>query len=178
MSVASEEREPVKTELREVLPEEREILLGLLEKYLYELSQYDGSAFGGDGLFGYPYLSSYWDEGARHAYFILADGALAGFALVNRHPACPCPLDWAVAEFFVAYPYRGQGVGSEAMRRLTALHKGRWQVKYHPGNVAGAAFWRRTAGELSPGGVWEERESPEHYPDGTPGRVLLFATGE
>ena len=109
MAVTPGGAKPAQVKLREVLPQERDILSGLLEKYLYELSRYDGSAFGEDGLFGYPYLSSYWDEGARRAYFILADGALAGFALVNRHPACPCPLDWAVAEFFVAYPYRGQG---------------------------------------------------------------------
>ena len=77
----------------------------------------------------------------RAAWFIRADRHLAGFVLVNRHPDCGRPLDWAVAEFFVAYPFRRRGVGSAAMAEIFRRFKGNWQIKYHPRNETSAAFW-------------------------------------
>lgn len=60
--------------LREVPLEEREILANLLEKYLYEFSQYDGCDINKLGLYGYKYLDCYWLEDKRWAYFIEVDG--------------------------------------------------------------------------------------------------------
>ena len=63
--------------------DEKEILRNLLEKYLYEFSQYDLGDVNALGLYGYAYLDNYWTEDNRWAFFIRVDGRLAGFAMVN-----------------------------------------------------------------------------------------------
>ncbi len=161
-------------ELREVPLTEKEILSNLLEKYFYELSQYELFPFREDGLFGYDYLDSYWTEAGRRAYFIRTGGRLAGCVLLNQHPARrDRPLDWAVAEFFIAYPYRRGGVGSAVMEELFARYPGNWQIMYHPKNTAGAAFWHRAAEKAAKGPV-DLLEGDEPYEDGSPAQVLCF----
>lgn len=160
-------------QLKRVRPEEKDILNNLMEKYLYEFSQYDLIAFDENGLFDDPYLDFYFTDPARHPFFIYADGRLAGLALINKHAECPAPLDWAVAEFFVAYPYRRQGVGAAAMKELFQNFKGVWQIKYHPKNAGSEIFWKRIASEASCG-AFEILRGNEDYCDGTPSQVLVF----
>ena len=93
-------------EVRRAHVAQKALLETLLEKYLYELSFFEGERFGEDGTFGYPYLAAYWQEEGRHPYLLYADGRLSGLCLVNRIPAADAPLDHAVAEFFVAPPSR------------------------------------------------------------------------
>lgn len=162
-------------ELCPVRSEEKDVLNNLLEKYNYEFSQYDNIPFGPDGLFHYWPLDAYWTEEGRAAYFILADHALAGFVLINRHPEADHPLDWAIAEFFVAYPYRRKGVGSAAMAQVFQHHKGRWQIKYHTKNLPSVAFWNGLARRYATGPV-EALRGLEDYCDGTPSTVLCFET--
>lgn len=161
--------------IRPVLPEEKETLNNLLEKYNYEFSQYDKIPFGADGLFHYLHLDAYWTETDRAAYFIMAEGALAGFVLINAHPECDRPLEHAVAEFFVAYPYRRAGVGSETMRQIFQRHRGVWHIKYHPANTVSVAFWNGIARRYAAGLVEKLRGSEDYY-DGTPSEVLVFRT--
>ena len=153
--------------------EQKEILDNLLEKYNYEFSQYDKIPFGGDGLYHYRYLDLYWTEEGRAAYLIYADGNLCGFALINKYPECGRPLDWSVAEFFVSYNYRRQGVGTAAMDEIFRLHRGVWQIKYHPRNTASKCFWTKIADNAS-GGSFELLKGSEDYYDGTEAEVLYF----
>lgn len=162
-------------ELKPVPQSECATLDNLLEKYNYEFSQYDKIPFGTDGLYHYWPLDLYWTEASRAAYFIMVDGVLAGFALINAHPECDRPLDWAVAEFFVAYPYRRSGVGSEVMRQIFQRHRGVWHIKYHPANTASVAFWNGIAQRHAVDGV-EKLRGTEDYYDGTPSEVLVFRT--
>lgn len=153
--------------------EEKGTLNNLLEKYNYEFSQYDKIPFGEDGLYGYPYLDCYFTDSDRYAYFIVVDGKLAGFALINKRPECDSEIDWAVAEFFVAYPYRGKGVATEIMNQIFALHKGIWHIKYHPANTASVRLWNKVAEKYAVSGVERLRGSEDYY-DGTPSTVLVF----
>lgn len=152
---------------------EKEILNNLLEKYTYEFSQYDRLPFGLDGLFHYRYLDSYWTEKGRAAYFIFAGEQLAGFAMIHKRPECGLPTDWSMAEFFVAYPYRRQGVATAAMEQLFQIYKGKWQIKYHPGNEASVRFWTKAAAAASGHHCRTVRGSEDHF-DGTPSQVLVF----
>ncbi len=135
----------MKVELKRVSVDEREILSNLLEKYNYEFSQWDQRDVNDLGLYGYQYLDYYWNEDRRWAYFILADGKLAGFALVNDLPeVSDRDTDYQLAEFFVMYKYRRLGVGRRAVFQLFDEHKGQWQLKRHPKNLAAARFWDQT----------------------------------
>lgn len=86
-------------QIKQVEITEKDTLANLLEKYLYEFSQYDKRKYNDKGLFGYKYLDNYFTDSDRFAYFIIADGELAGFALINKYHACERPVDWSVAEF-------------------------------------------------------------------------------
>lgn len=160
-------------QLKTVKAEQQAILNNLMEKYLYEFSQYDLIPFDENGLFNDPHLCDYFTDKDRFPFFIYADGKLAGFVLINQHAECPAPLDWAVAEFFVAYQYRRKGVGTTAMKMLFERFKGVWHIKYHSKNTASEAFWQKIAKEASCNRV-ETLRGNEDYCDGTPAKVLVF----
>ena len=144
----------MQTKLLPAASSDRQRLENLLEKYNYGFSQYDTTHFGADGLFGYEWLPTYFEgRDDRAAYLIYAEESLAGFALINRIAECDRPLDWAVAEFFVAYPFRRNGVGSAAMEQVFVRHSGRWQIKYHSKNLPSAAFWNGIARHYPAGSV-------------------------
>ena len=163
----------MKTEIIRVTEDRKDVLTNLLEKYLYEFSQYDKWELNDNGLFGYEYLDEYFIENDRFAYFIYADGKLAGFALLNKYPECDRPIDWSIAEFFVSYNFRRQGVATEAIRQIFEKHKGCYHIKYHRKNTASVIFWNTIAKKYS-GGNYENVIGDEPYYDGTPSTVLFF----
>lgn len=137
----------MQTKLLPAASSDRQRLENLLEKYNYEFSQCDKTHFDADGLFGYEWLPTYFEgRDDRAAYLIYAEESLAGFALINRIAECDRPLDWAVAEFFVAYPFRRNGVGSAAMEQVFARHSGRWQI-----NTTAKTCPAPPSGTVSPG---------------------------
>lgn len=163
----------MKIELMTVTSDQKDILKNLMEKYTYEFSQYDLIPFDENGLYNDPHIDSYFTDHDRFPYFIRVDNKLAGFALVFKRAECPAPLDWAVAEFFIAYGYRKKGVGTAVMKMLFERYKGIWQIKYHPKNKSSEIFWQKIANEAS-GGKFEIMRGNEDYYDGTPAKVLVF----
>lgn len=164
----------MKIELKTVTVDQKQILINLMEKYVYEFSQYDLIPFDDNGLFNDPHLGEYFTDKTRFPFFIYAGGKLAGLALVFKRAECSsAPCDWAVAEFFVAYPYRRSGVGTAVMKMLFERFKGVWQIKYHSKNKGSEIFWQKIAEEAS-GGKFETLRGDEDYYDGTPANVLVF----
>lgn len=163
----------MKTEIIRITEDRKDVLTNLLEKYLYEFSQYDKWELNDNGLFGYEYLDEYFIENDRFAYFIYAGERLAGFALLNKYPECDRPIDWSIAEFFVSYNFRRQGVATEAIRQIFEKHKGCYHIKYHRKNTASVIFWNNVAKKYS-NGNYEIVMGDEPYYDGTPSTVLFF----
>lgn len=163
-------------ELRQVQLDDREILLNLLEKYDYEFSQYDNRDVNKLGLYGYEYLDYYWTEEKRWAYFIVVDGHLAGFVMVNDYPEVPDrKSDFVISEFFVLYKYRRAGIGKQAFFKVLDLHKGTWQLKRHPKNLPSVHFWKKAIDAYTKGNY----ELIEAYPgtaydDGSLAGVFFF----
>ncbi len=168
----------MKIELSPVRVEEKEILRNLLEKYNYEFSQYDGLDVNPLGLYGYGYLDQYWTEEHRWAFFIKADGRLAGFAMVNDYPEAPgTQTDYTMSEFFVLYKYRRCGIGRYAAFTLFDRFKGSWQLKRHPKNEGSVIFWDRIVSEYTHGNYRLEQSCPgTEYHDGTAGDLFFFNT--
>ena len=167
----------MKVTLREVELESREILANLLEKYCYEFSQYEKNDVNKLGLYGYQYLDCYWWEGEkRWAYFIEADGNLAGFIMICDYPEVEDrKTDFVISEFFVMYKYRRKGIGKQALFMTLDLHRGTWQLKRHPGNENSVYFWDSAICEYTNG----EYDLIEAYPgteygDGTLADVFFF----
>lgn len=167
----------MKVELIPVTLAQKETLRNLLEKYDYEFSQWDLRDVDENGLYGYAYLDCYWTEENRWAYFIRADGKLAGFVMVNDYPETGVKTDFCMAEFFVMHKYRRCGVGREAAVRAFDLHRGTWQLKRHPHNTASVHFWNRVVSAYTNGKYRFIAGYPDpevNYDDGTPADVFFF----
>ena len=164
-------------ELIPVQKGDKEILRNLLEKYNYEFSQYDNLDVNDLGLYGYDWLDCYWTEENRWAFFFKVDGKLAGFAMVNDYPETGKKTDYGMAEFFVMYKYRKQGIGKQAAFALFDRFQGTWQLKRHPKNIPSVHFWDRVVAEYTNGEFrLEHGRGDVAYDDGTPGDVFYFST--
>jgi predicted acetyltransferase len=126
----------------------------------YDFSVFEGRDLNAQGLFGYRRLAQYWTDEDHHAFFIRADGKLAGFVLVRRvDDGDPPEADYSIAEFFVMRRYRRQGVGRRAAHLAFDRFPGRWLVHQIPQNAPAQAFWRKIIGEYTAGDF-------EDVPDG------------
>jgi len=164
-------------ELVQVTLEDREILMNLLEKYLYEFSQYEETEVNGLGLYGYEYLDYYFVEKNHWAYFMKVEGKLCGFAMVITLPEVEDrETDFQMAEFFVLHKYRGQGIGFQAFQQVLALHPGRWQLNQHPKNLGPTVFWKKSIDKVTTGKYELVKAYPgTAYEDGTLGDVYFFS---
>jgi len=157
-------------------PSQRGLMERLLQLYLHDFSEFAPrhTTYGevdADGLFPYPPgLDSYWQEPGREPLLIRADGAVAGFALLNCWSALDRPLDRAVAEFFVLRKYRRAGVGTRAAHAVFRRHPGRWEVAVAAYNPAALRFWRQVALDLP--GAAEQSGDGRRWS----GAVLTFTT--
>jgi predicted acetyltransferase len=164
-------------EINAVQKHEVETLRNLLEKYDYEFSQYDGRDINNAGLYEYDSLDSYWSEEKKHAYFIKVDNKLAGLVMVNDQRDIEIETDYSMAEFFVIYKYRKSGVGARAAAQIFNTHRGKWQINYHPKNIASKRFWNKVVKTQTKGRYKTIKNNPTaQYPDGTIGEVLVFST--
>ena len=111
-----------------------------MEDYLAEMA----AIIGRQSFVTYPHFDRYWTEPeSRWPYLLRLGSASAGFALVRLKES---DGRFEMAEFFVAPPYRRQGVGTAAARALIACHPGEWRVTQRAANVRAIAFWQRVLG--------------------------------
>lgn len=153
--------------------EDKPVLRRLVQLYLHDMSEFTGADVDAHGEYGYRYFDHYWSPDAgeeRHALFIRADGAFAGFALVRR-----VRDEWQMAEFFVMRRFRREGIGSLAAAAMFRRFPGRWSVHQLPTNLPAQAFWtgviRAVAGgqfeegREDDGATWQRFISPDHDGD-------------
>ena len=162
----------------EAKKEDRDTMMNLLEKYLYEFSQWEKMDIGDDGLYGYEYLDCYFEEENRYPYFIKVDDKLAGLILVSDYPEVPEEnTDFCLSEFFIMNKYRRKGYGKEAVFQVLNMHHGKWQLKRHPHNIGSVHFWNKVISEYTKGNYRLVEKYPNKdvdYEDGTPADVFFF----
>ena len=125
---------------REIDASRIEVFLG---DYLHELDAYESRPAGEDdpARLSYPYLSLYWSEAGRHAFFIESEGEPVGFAFVRELPGGD-PVVHSVAEFYVQPAKRQQSIGRSAAFTLWKRFPGPWQLEVNPANTTAHRFWR------------------------------------
>lgn len=83
--------------------------------------------------------------------------------------------DYAMAEFFVMYPYRRSGIGQYIAKYIFDKYPGNWEIGRHPKNIASVRFWDNVIKDYTNGQYEVIYSCPEHqYSDGTLGDVLSF----
>ena len=112
----------------------------LLQFYHYELSAWYPIPFGADGRYEIASKSEYLGQPGTHPWLILADGELAGFAVIDGE-LVDVGRDVNLGYFFVARRFRGLGIGAAAFGGLLARYPGEWELYYLARNANAAAFW-------------------------------------
>jgi len=116
------------------------VIENLMQFYNYELSAWYPVAFAEDGRYAIPSKAGYFALPGTQAWLILADGELAGFAVVDDE-LVDARRDLNLGYFFVGRRFRGRGVGAAAFGGLLARYPGAWELYYLARNEAAAAFW-------------------------------------
>jgi len=130
---------------------------------LYPLYLHDLSAFtehyrlDEDAQWQPSYLEDWLTRPGSNSLLIRVDGRSAGFALVAEKPFpfMPQDVDFHLAEFFVAKPYRRRGIGRAAGLATLRAFKGSWSLSVVDRNLPALAFWRVVTGELTGGDYTE-----------------------
>lgn len=138
----------------------RQTLVNLFQLYAHDFSEQwfdrpEGELDEEGRLEAYGYMDKYWSEPNYEAMLIRADGRLAGFVMVNDYSHSGLPLDYAIAEFFVARKHRRHGVGKTAAMAIIGAHPGLWELAVARRNTGAQPFWRKIAAELAKGEVEE-----------------------
>jgi predicted acetyltransferase len=134
-------------DLTPAAPHERTALENLLQLHTHDFSGYWYDRPEGEldehGRFApYP-LDAYWSARSHVPLLIRREGRLLGFALLNNVSPSEWPVDWNMAEFFVARKHRGCGVGSAAAHLIFSRYPGQWETAVAKRNIVGLSFWRK-----------------------------------
>lgn len=135
-------------QLARATADQRDVVARLMQFYIYDFTELLPPTKIPDlqetGDFApYPDLDAYWTRADHSGWLIHADGKLAGFALLNNHSHLGRPVDFNMAEFFVARPFRRRGVACAALHRLLNMHPGSWEVAIGASNKPAQDFWPR-----------------------------------
>jgi len=135
-------------------PEQRELIAGLFQFYVYDFSEFqpaDSPDFelNDEARFEpYPYLNQYWADEACTPLLIKVGERVVGFALINAFAHSGGVVDHSMAEFFVLRKYRRGGVGAAAVGEILRRYPGRWEIAIAARNKPALAFWPRVVGAL------------------------------
>ena len=129
---------------------DREWIESVYRDYLDDLSPLNTGVFSTTSLgeIGYStedQLSRWFGDSSVNPLVILRGSESVGFAMVARGSAAPgrTPVDYRMAEFFVARTARRRGVGRLAVELVLNRFAGRWEITEYLRNPVAVAFWRR-----------------------------------
>ncbi|MEZ5459367.1 MAG: GNAT family N-acetyltransferase [Steroidobacteraceae bacterium] len=130
-------------------PADRRWIEGVYREYLDDLAPDATGVFPSLDEIGHTesdQLARWFGDPAAQPMTILQAGMPVGFAIVARGASRPgrSPVDFRMAEFFVARGHRRLGVGEHAVRLLLDRFAGRWEIVEVQRNHGAVDFWRRT----------------------------------
>lgn len=129
-------------DLRTPSRSERSLIRRMMELYLHDFSEFDGTDLDEHGQFGYGDLDYFWFEPTHAAFLVTADEKLAGFVLVDNEVVLE-DSERSITEFFVLRKYRRQGVGQQVATAVFNQFPARWEVRVITENLPAQTFWRQ-----------------------------------
>lgn len=132
-----------------IVPEtSKATLANLMQLYLHDMAEFTDDPMDENGLYDLSqYFSLYWQESERYPFFIMADGGIAGFALVREFE----PGKFSMAEYFITRRFRRSGIGKSAAHQLFERFQGEWHVAEEEMNLPAQEFWCTIINEYTQG---------------------------
>jgi predicted acetyltransferase len=139
-------------------PRDREWIESVYRDYLDDLSPLNTGVFSMTSLgeIGYSesdQLARWFVDSTVTPLVIVRGSEPVGFAMVATGSATAGgpPVDYRMAEFFVARTWRRRGVGRFAVELILNRFAGRWQITEYLRNPVAVAFWRRVVANYTQG---------------------------
>jgi predicted acetyltransferase len=139
-------------------PRDREWIESVYRDYLDDLSPLNTGVFSATSLgeIGYSesdQLARWFGDATVNPLVIVRGADNVGFAMVARGGNSPdrSPVDFRMAEFFVARTYRRRGIGRHAVDLILNRFAGRWEITEYLRNPVAVAFWRRVVANYTQG---------------------------
>jgi predicted acetyltransferase len=143
--------------LRRATSQDIRALTQLMQLFLYDLSDVDDRNVDSHGRFKIASLQPYVTQPTSAAFLIIADGQIAGFALVgSRSLLDPLFIGHSIDAFLVLKKYRRCGIGRAAAIQLFTMLPGQWELATFATHTVAHAFWRSVLDSLT-GGTYQER---------------------
>lgn len=137
-------------DLVRVKQEDEGILQNLIQFYIYEFTVFQEIRLESNGRYA-PYdLKPYCTETDLHAFFIVHEGELAGFAMVESGDPN------VILEFFIMRKFYRRGFGKVAAIKLFDLFHGNWNITQVEKNEPARNFWRKVIGDYTNGNYVEK----------------------
>lgn len=124
---------------------DRKWIESVYRDYLDDLAPLNTGIFPVLGEIGHrePDLLARWfADPSAHPLVILEESVPVGFALITRAVGT-APIDYRMAEFFVARAQRRRGIGEGAVQLIFDRFAGRWEITEYLRNPGAVSFWRR-----------------------------------
>lgn len=141
-------------------PADRRWIEGVYRDYLDDLTPLNTGVFPILGEVGHSepdQLTRWFADSSAHLLLILKAREPAGFAMVARGGPTlgRPPVDYRMAEFFIARPQRRLGVGRSAVPLILDRFAGRWEIVEYQRNPGAVSFWRRVVAQYTRGDYQE-----------------------
>ncbi|MBT2693799.1 GNAT family N-acetyltransferase [Bacillus sp. ISL-55] len=137
-------------DLVRVKQEEEQTLQNLIQFYIYEFTVFQDIKLEVNGSFAPFDLKPYWSEADLHAYFIIHNGELAGFAMVESGEPN------VILEFFIMRKFYRRGFGKIAACKLFDQFPGKWSITQVEKNEPARNFWRNVIEDYTSGNYVEK----------------------
>ena len=136
--------------LAPVLETDRNLLWNLVQKYLYEMSNYYEDPFDNVGNYCYEHFEEYFSDPKRTAYLLYIENTLIGFAMLHPYSCLGRTPDFTMAEFTIFPAFRRRHLAVEAVNTILKKHPGQWEIKYNEKNLAAKRLWNNVASAYNP----------------------------
>lgn len=112
--------------------------------YLNEIYDYVGNLeMDRYGNYEYGGIEEYLQDDNLKAFLIYEDDMFKGFLMLNRGRYAPKGYDYCIHEFYIAKPYRHQGIAKRVLEALFRFYKGKYFVMQLEKNTSAIRFWHR-----------------------------------
>jgi predicted acetyltransferase len=146
---------------------DRQWIESVYRDYLNDLAPLGTGVFPALPEFGHrepDQFASWFADSSAQLLTILKDEQPVGFAMVRSgRPPPDGTVEFSMAEFFIARPWRRRGVGQAAVRLILDRFSGRWHIKEYLRNPRAVEFWRCVVADYTAGNYQERGDSGEMH---------------